>query len=266
MARDDDDAVDLIPTTRTLDLRFAKGSAVRNRLAPTSDLAGAITDGVVKNIRVRVELETPKFKIALHGKEIAKRATYLIRDDLRKKFAQGLDAQGRPLPALRDATVERRLRRMRQRNDGTRGAPGGRADRFRVRAGGNRNKAYGTVDMNTPLHESGLFTENVSVTFKGTESGDPLFLISYPSGGQGYGADSGRGARLHAVEHYGFDRLGDVPNDLDPVLDRIMMEHLSQAIGDVMGMGSSWMRISEAARAVVETGTGERMGETDEDF
>lgn len=263
MPRDDDDAVDLIPTTQTLDLRFAGGAKFRGGGGVKAQ--GGIP-GIIQNIRIRVSLETPKFVLKLRGKEIAKRATYLIRADLRKKFAEGLDAQGRPLPALADATVERRLRRMRQRSDGTRGAPGGRAQRFSVLGGANKAKAYGTVDVNTPLHESNLFAENVMVTFKGTESGDPTFLISYPSGGHGFSVDTGRGARLHAVAHYGFERLGDVPNDLDPVLDRIMMEHLSQAIGDVQGIATSWMRISEAAKAVVEQGTGERMGETDDDY
>ena len=215
---------------------------------------------------MRVELEAPRLKVNLDGKEIARRATYLIRADLRAKFAKGLDAQGRPLPALADATVERRLRRMRQRNDGARGNPGSRADRFRVRAGANQSKSYATVDVNTPLHESDLFADNVMVTFKGRDSGDPIFLISYPSGGQGYSEDTGRGARLHAVAHYGFERIGDIPNDMDPILDRMMMEHLGRAIGEVMGMGSSWMRISEAAKEFVEQGTGEELGATDDDY
>ena len=70
--------------------------------------------------------------------------------------------------------------------------------------------------------------------FKSTERGDPTFLIALPSGGKARGLvnDDGRGARLFAAEHYGFERLMDIPHDLDAEIDRVL-EGVPQAGDDL---------------------------------
>jgi hypothetical protein len=206
----------------------------------------------VANVRMRVTLETPGFAVDLGGTELAAEIAEMIRAALEANLERGLDAQGRALPPLKQATLGRRARRRRQREDDS----GARADRFKVRGGRNRGKAYVPTNQDTPMNESGLAAENVVVTFKGTESGDPVFLISAPSGGKGRGLelDDGRGARLFAFDHYGFERLMDIPHSLDAAIDKAMEGHL----GDVLAAGGSVLkllgRLGKKTVAVVEQG------------
>ncbi len=140
-------------------------------------------------------------------------------------------------------------------------------DRFKVRGRGGRGKggrAYAPKDLTTPLHESGLFADNVDVRWKGTESRDPTFLIAIPGGGKSRGLvnDDGRGARQFAAQHYGFERLMDIPPDLDDFIDKTMAAHLD----DVLRLGgeviNKFSRLAEKFEAVIEQGAS---GEVPED-
>ena len=238
------DRVELIPKTRALDFRMA---------VPGNMLSG------VTNLRMRVTLETPPFEVALDGKAVAQQAAALIQTRLMREYAAGRDAQGRPLPPLTEATVSRRLRRQRQQDD----PKNAKSDRFRVRGGRNRGRSYLPRDARTPLHESGVFAENVTVTFKGRDSGDPVFLISIPSGGKlrGLVDDDGRGARLFAAQHYGFDRIMDIPASLDKDLDATMLEHLASALQEGAFAGRQFGRLLKKAEEVVEQGAEGEVGE-----
>jgi hypothetical protein len=232
-----DDTVEIIPHSLARDVR----NVVR----------GDTSSGAA-NIRMRVTLETPGFAVDLGGTELAAKIAELIRAALAANLESGLDSQGRALPPLKQTTIGRRARRRRQREDDS----GARADRYKVRGGPNRGKAYQPTNPDTPMNESGLAAENVVVTFKGTESGDPVFLISAPSGGKGRGlvVDDGRGARLFAFDHYGFERLMDIPHSLDAAIDKAMEGHL----GDVLAAGGSVLkllgRLEKKTAALVERG------------
>jgi hypothetical protein len=231
------DTVEIIPHLLARD--------VRNVVRGDADSGAA-------NVRMLVTLETPGFAVDLGGTELAAKIAELIRAALQANIESGLDAQGRALPALKQSTIGRRARRRRQREDDS----GARADRYKVRGGPNRSKAYAPANPNTPMNESGLAAENVVVTFKGTESGDPVFLIAAPSGGKGRGLvlDDGRGARLFAFDHYGFERLMDIPHGLDAAIDSAMEGHL----GDVLAAGGSVLkllgRLGKKTAAIVDQG------------
>ena len=137
-------------------------------------------------------------------------------------------------------------------------------DRFKGRGGKNRGKTYGPKNSTIPLNESGLFADNVQVRFKSTERGDPTFLIAIPGGGKSRGLvnDDGRGARQFAARHYGFERLMDIPPDLDEFINRTMAAH----IDDVLRMGgeiiNKFSRLAKKVEAVIEEGAS---GEVPED-
>jgi len=183
----------------------------------------------IGNFRMQIHLETPGFAIDLDGKEIAKRVAEMIRTELSELYSKGLDARGRALPGLSQATVARRRRRREQRRDDT----GAKRARFKTRGrAGQGARSFLPRDDTTPFHESGLMADGVDVRFKGTESGDPVFLVAFPSGGKKRGlvSDDGRGARLFAVEHYGFERMADVPPKAEPKIDKMLELHLEDLI------------------------------------
>jgi len=235
------DAVEIIPHIQTRDAR----NVVR----------GDINSGV-GNMRMQVTLESPGFAVDIGGTELAGKVAEQIAEALRENFAKGLDAQGRALAPIGEATRARRARRRAQREDEL----GAKADRLKVRGGPNRGKTYQATDPNTPFHESGIAAENVEVRFKGTESGDPIFIVALPSGGKARGLvnDDGRGARLFAADHYGFENLMDVPHRLDAAIDKTMEGHLS----DVLAAGGSVLKLlghlTGRVGAIIEQGaTGE---------
>jgi hypothetical protein len=238
-----DDVVEIIPRIQTRDIR----NVVRG-----DEKSGAA------NVRILVTLETPGFAVDLGGTELAAQIAERIRDEISSNIRQGKDAQGRPLKPISHATSERRRRRRDQREDDTQA----KRDRMKARGGRNRSKAYDTTDLFTPLAESGLFAENIDVRFKGTESGDPVFLIAFPSGGKDRGLvnDDGRGARLFAAQHYGFELLGDVPRQLDAEIDKAMEGHL----GDVLARGGSIVQlISRTAAKAAQLAEAGADGESD---
>lgn len=238
------DRVRVIPQTRALDVR----------LGVPGDLKGGIV-----NVRMRVSLEAPPYEVALDGKEVAKQTAALIAAQLSENYRQGLDAYGAALPPLSPATVARRERRRRQQDD----ASGARADRYKVRGGKNRGTTYSTADLMTPFHESGLASGNVSVTFKGRDSGDPTFLIALPMGGKGRGLvnDDGRGARGFALRHYGFERMMAIPPQLDGPIDQLLQGHLEDALQAGFSAGKQFAALAKRVDQFVEEGAS---GEVDE--
>lgn len=217
-----DDRVEVIPHMQARDAR----TVVR----------GDINSGV-GNMRMLVGIDTPQFSLDLGGTELAASIAEMIAEKLRENFSQGLDAQGRSLPPIMEATRARRERRKAQREDDL----NAKRDRLKVRGGKHRGKDYDVADVNTPFHESGIAAENVQVQFKGTESGNPVFLIALPSGGKQRGLvnDDGRGARLFAAEHYGFENLMDIPHELDASIDKALEGHWA----DVLAAGGSTMKM-----------------------
>ena len=216
----------------------------------------------IANLRMRVSIEHPGFALEIGGKELAERIANRIRDRLSEHHAQGRDAKGASLPAIKSATIQRRERRQRQSIDET----NAKADRFKIRGGRNRGKVYNTIDTRTPFRESGAMAENVSVTFKGRDSGDVIFLISWPSGGKGRGLvnDDGRGARLFAVEHYGAERMAGIPSDLDAWIDKALESHLGAVIAagrGIMDVARSLQRVVDKAEQVAQTAINEETGE-----
>lgn len=280
----DDDRVVLIPRKIERDERLVV------RGDPKSGIA---------NLRMRVSIEHPGFALEIGGKDLALRIANRIRDRLSQLYAEGRDARGSSLPALKAATIKRRERRRRQVEDDT----AAKFDRFTIRGGRNKGKAYDTTDTRTPFHESGAMAENVSVTFKGRDSGDVVFLISWPSGGKyrtnytgnylttktkrdrktgeveigdlkkesfrtehlrGLVGDDGRGARLFAVEHYGADRMAGIPPDLDRWIDQALESHLGAVIAagrGIMNVARSLQRVVDKAGQLAETATNEETGE-----
>lgn len=235
-----DDIVEIIPHALTRDDRLV--------------VRGDINSGV-GNVRMQVRLvDTPDFAVDLGGTELAQRMAEMIRAKLAENFSQGLDAQGRALPPVTEETRRRRTRRRFQREDDL----GAKAERFKLRGRGQKGArgSYEPTDRDTPFHESGLAAENVVVTFKSTERGEPTFLIALPSGGKARGLvnDDGRGARLFAAEHYGFERLMDIPHELDAAINDAMAGHL----GDVLASGGSVLKLIgrtvAKAAAVVDQG------------
>lgn len=205
------------------------------------------------NVRMRVTLKAPGFAVDLGGTELAREIAEMIREELSANLVEGRDAQGRPLPPISEETRRRRTRRRNQREDDL----GAKADRFKLRGRGPSGKRnYSPTNRETPFNESGLGAENVAVQFKGTESGDPTFIIALPSGGKDRGLvkDDGRGARLFAAEHYGFENLMDIPHGLDAAIDKAMEGHM----GDVLAAGGSVLKMVArglaAFDAVVEQG------------
>lgn len=238
------DPVEIIPHMQTRDARTVVRGDARSG---------------VGNMRMQVSLNTPGFSVDIGGAELAAKVAALIAEQLSENFAKGLDAQGHALPAIKQVTMDRRRRRRAQREDDL----NAKADRMKVRGGRNRGKAYESVDETTPFHESGIAAENVEVRFKGTESGDPVFLIALPSGGKGRGLvlDDGRGARLFAADHYGFERLMDIPHSLDAEIDKAMEGHL----GDVLAAGGSVLsllgRLTGRVSSIIEAGASGEGGE-----
>lgn len=215
----------------------------------------------VANVRMRCTLHTERFSMApmLGALEMTADIAERIRDALSENFAQGLDAQGRALPPIMSVTVERRERRRRQREDELEA----KADRMKIRGGRNRGKVYDTIDTTTPLHESGAFAENIDVRFKGIESGDPVWLIAFASGGKKRGLvnDDGRGARLFAAEHYGFERLGDIPRQLDKTIDDALEAHIGHALREGVSIFNRAATMGERLDAFLEQAV---RGDTDE--
>lgn len=234
------DQVEVIPGggsldhAQVLDVRQSDGG--RALLQVDSVIQGA------DNVRMQVRLVTPGFSIDLGGKELAKRLAVMIRDKLSANYAAGLDAQGSPLPALKQKTIQRRERRKRARIQqfiatafDTNDASG---ERYWLRG---KPSKFKPTNPTTPLNESGLFAAGVSVQFKGTVSGDPIFIIAFASGGKERGLtnDDGKGARLFAAEHYGFARLMDIPHELDGVIEQALDNHLAAVLeqtGSVFGL------------------------------
>lgn len=242
----------LIPVIKTEDPRYT----VRGQVG-----------GPIGNMRMRITLtENPGFNIDLQGKEAAAAAANIIRDGLVRNFKRGLDAEGDPLPQLLLQTVARRERRQRQAFVGSlavrafKEAKGKKRkakvahqhadtiggymanlhERFRLRgrAPSGKHQYPGPIDMITPFHESGLIAENVVVAWKGWSerkqvgSGDPEFLIAWPTGGQtrGLHRDDGKGARLFAVRHYGFERMAGIPRNCERKLDQMLDNYLSRLL------------------------------------
>lgn len=270
-----EDAVEIIPRIQTPDPRLVK------RNVPGSGVA---------NFRMLVTLATPSFAVNFGGKDHAMAVADRIRERLSELYAQGRDARGRSLPRLAPKTIKRRIRRNLQWfGKGGTAHLGGRhgnlhkrqfaeaeklanlkrtrtlgndpfgalRDRFKVRRGKNRGKAYRPTDPSTPLNESGLFAGNVIVTWKSTERGDPTFLIAIPGAGKNRGLvnDDGRGSRQFAAQHYGFERLMDIPPDLDSFIDQAMAAHLDDVLrlgGEIIGKFS---RLAKKVEVVIEEGS-----------
>lgn len=238
------DAVEIIPHFQARDAR--------------SVIRGDINSGV-GNMRMLVALDTPGFSIDIGGTELAGEIAEMVAEALQENFAKGLDAQGRALTPISEATKQRRMRRRAQREDDQ----NAKADRMKIRGGRNRGKNYQPIDMDTPFHESGIVAENVQVQFKGTESGNPIFLIVLPSGGKARGLvnDDGRGARLFAADHYGFEALMDIPHSMDAQIDKALEGHLS----DVLAAGGSTLKmfgkLIGKVGAVIEAGASGELAE-----
>ena len=223
------DRVTLIPKTAALKIRVGK-------------------TGEPVNLGLTVTLDTPRFDMDLGGREIARDIAERYALNLSAKFAQGFDAHGRALKAISQETRERRQRRQRQREDQT----GAKGERFLNRARG-REHSYRPVDDTTPMHESGLFADGVVVTHIGTRTGDPIFGIAFPlGGGARMRLDDGRGARLHALQHYGIEEMIGLPSDMDAEVDARLHDHLNQVLRAV----GSLRRLIGGIREVVEDVTG----------
>lgn len=228
------DRVVLIPKTSKLDVRMGRA-------------------GTPANVRMRVSLEAPRLALELGGRQLARGLAELSRKTISDRFARGLDAHGSPLPPLALATIQRRERRQRQREDEL----GARQDRYKLRGRpqpGARG-SYSTIDTRTPFHETGLYAENVFTTHKGSVTGDMVFLVGGPSGGAAkVTADDGRGARYHAVVWYGEDRMWAIPADLDAEIDRRLDVHLEGVLaagGSVLGLFSDLRDIAGAVGEVM---------------
>lgn len=206
-------------------------------------------DGGRANLRMRIKLHCPRFAMELGGAEAAKQTAELYAKILRRNLASGRGAQGQALPAIKQATIARRERRKRERVEVSRSAKTNKygrvvgfkekvtsgqakAERMKVRGGPNKSKPYDTIDTQTPFHESGLAAESIVVNHKGTESGDATFLVAMASGGQdrGLSFDDGKGARLFAARHYGFDTIMDLPNEGDVGVMQILDAHYSAVL------------------------------------
>jgi hypothetical protein len=262
----------LIPTSVTPDPRYTK-------------------EGKVGNMRVQVRLHTNGFSLDLGGEELAWKIADMIRSEISQNLQRGRDIHGAPLPALKQATIERRDRRQRQGLHGldlraereafkkgyrklkkadpiaafagkfatsldTADPNGTLRDRFRLRGRGPSGKTRypGTVDTATPFHESGLGSENVQVTRKSRDYHEAIWLVAYPSGGKARGlhTDDGRGARLFAVSHYGWDRMAGLPRGIEREIDSLITEHhnaILQAGSSLIEIGRIvWTRAEKAAQ------------------
>jgi hypothetical protein len=250
-------------------------------------IRGDASSGIA-NLRVRVSLDTPGMSIEFGGKEVAGRVAEMVRRRLVERLSHGQDAQGRSLPALKASTVRRRERRQRQFKGGysRRGTRAqyfaqawGRAskrakaegthdkqsvlDRFRFRGRPRSGKTnYSPTDLKTPMHESGLAAENIDVRYKGRDSGDPVWLLSTPTGGKGRRLgeiDDGRGARQYAFQHYGFERLLDFPADMlgrGGVVDKTLDDHFEHVIalgGSILGAGRAIAKAAAQFEAAFAT-------------
>lgn len=206
-------------------------------------------------MRIRLQLETPGFVVKADGLGAARKVAEAIQKDLTANYEKGKDGRGRNLPAVKQATIDRRRRRREQRSDDS----GAKKQRYKVRGGGS----FDSIDPQTPFHESGLAAEKVVVRFKGRDSGDPVFLIAGPSGGKKRGLinDDGRGARLFAVDHYGFERMYDLPRQSESKIDQILDVHFSDALnagagllGSLGDVGSSFGELGGIAGDIAESG------------
>jgi hypothetical protein len=249
----------------------------------------------VGNMAVYVELEIPSLIVEHHARELGKKVAVMVRNTLSERHARGQDAQGRALPPLAQATIKRRARRvvsygeadsLRDVSKGLSSAArrtasleddigahklkraiSDQTERFTLRGRSyGKGGPYVPRGGDTPYNESGLAADNVAVEWKGTESGDPIWQISFASGGKERGLenDDGRGARLFAVRHYGWDRMADIPRDLDGQIDEEMAKHLDGALAAGVGLvNAAWEAGSNLARRslqLIETAQEEQIG------
>lgn len=262
---------------------------------PRYQTRGVATTPVVNMRMSLELTENPGFALDLGGIEAAKAAAEIIRKALSENYQRGLDARGDSLPAISPTTEKRRERRQRQAFTGSlatrsyKEARGKKAkskiaqqhadtmgsyllgikERFRLRGKSPSGKREypGPVDLKTPFHESGLASENVVVYWKGYSTtaeargyenrGDPTFDIAWPTGGKERGLhnDDGKGARLFAVQHYGFERMADIPRSCEAALDQALDNYLSRLAlvgGSLTGSVRQIWAIAERAGEVVE--------------
>lgn len=272
---------------------------VVKRADPRYEKSGDVNTPVV-NYRMTVQLtDNPGFALDLGGREAAWAAADLIRQGLVANYEAGRDARGVPLPALDDATIKRRERRARQWERGERAltkwrtAKGKKAkqkvaqghadtigshlvnlqERFKLRGrspSGRRD--YRPMGGKVPFNESGLIAQNVVVYWKGFNKktgegeGDPTFDIAWPTGGKQRGLhnDDGKGARLFAVRHYGFERMADIPDNIEARLDMMLDNYLSRlsiigkaGIGILQGAARIGAGLEELAATAATGETGE---------
>jgi len=207
----------------------------------------------IANLRILVTLETPGFVIHYDGAQIGREIAELIKEHLAEGYRRGRAPNGASLRRLKQETVARRRRRAAQKEDDS----GAKADRYKVRGGG----AYDSIDPTTPFHESGLIADNLQVRFYGTKTGDPVFVVAWPSGGKRRGLvnDDGRGARLFAVEHYGAEQMADVPRSAEDEIEKrleVYLDDVLRAGGRLLGslgrIGRSLSEFAQAAAGITE--------------